>query len=146
MNTAVPPQQYEHPADSAGKRGDPFSHWGIFLMALVAALAVFVIGMGLDIALLREHETQRVTIEISDAMGGLVAGALAYRLLLYERERRARLRQRIAVIADMNHHVRNALQVISFHAYTNADKEQFEAVKESMERIQWALQEVLPKL
>src|SRR3954468_17790431 len=146
MNTAVPPQQDEHRVAPAVKRSDPLSNWAIFLMAVIAALAVFVIGMGLDIALLREHEPQRLTIEISDALGGVVVGVLAYRLLLYERERRALLRQRIAVIADMNHHVRNALQVISFHTYTAADQEQVEAVKESMARIQWALKEVLPKL
>ena len=116
------------------------------LMAVVAALAVFVIGTGLDFLLLHEHDTKLVVIEASDALGGLVAGALSFRLLQYERERRRRLRQKIAVIADMNHHVRNALQVISFHAYSSADKEQLEAVKESMERIQWALKEVLPKL
>jgi hypothetical protein len=146
MSTATPPQDHEHtPAPTPAQAGS-LSNWHILLMAAIAGLAVFVIGVGLDVALLREHEPQRVTVEISDALGGLVAGALAFRLLLYERERRARLRQRIAVIADMNHHVRNALQVISFHAYTSADKEQVEAVKESMERIQWALKEVLPKL
>ena len=146
MSTATPPQGHERTNGAAPAPADSLSNWRILLMAAIAALAVFAIGMGLDIALLREHETQRTTIEISDALGGIVAGALAFRLLLYERERRARLRQRIAVIADMNHHVRNALQVISLHAYTNSDKEQVEAVKESMERIQWALKEVLPKL
>jgi hypothetical protein len=36
--------------------------------------------------------------------------------------------------------------VISFQTYSTADKEQLEAIHESMERIQWALKEVLPKL
>lgn len=56
------------------------------------------------------------------------------------------LRQRVEVIANMNHHVRNALQVIEFTSYSNADKEQFEAVKSSVNRIQWALRELLPKI
>ena len=136
----------EQVAKKIPRESSSLSTWRIFLMALVAAVVVFLIGVGIDIALLHEQETRRVVFEVSDALGGLVAGGLIFRLLQYERERRARLRQKIAVIADMNHHVRNALQVISFHAYTSADKEQLEAVRESMERIQWALKEVLPKL
>lgn len=146
MSTAI----HSHPAGAApeatAEGSESLSNVKIFLMALIAALALFVISTGLDYVLLQEHDSGRLIIEISDALGGLVAGALIFRLLLYERERRKRLRQKIAVIADMNHHVRNALQVISFHAYTTADKEQLEAVKDSMERIQWALKEVLPKL
>ncbi len=123
------------------------SNLKIFVMSVIAALALFVIGTGLDYVLLHdEHDSRTAIIEVSDALGGAVAGVLIFRLLLYERERRKRLRQKIAVIADMNHHVRNALQVISFTAYSTADKEKIEAIKESMERIQWALKEVLPKL
>ncbi len=136
----------EHPGDPSSSHAEPLSNTRIFLMALIAALSVFLIGTALDMLLIHEHDTRFVVVEASDALGGVVAGALSFRLLQYERERRARLRQRIEVIADMNHHVRNALQVISFHAYSSADKEQLEAVKESMERIQWALKEILPKL
>lgn len=108
---------------------------------------VFLIGTTLDYFLIRDAHDSRVTVlEVSDALGGLIAGALIFRLLQYERERRERLRQKLAIIADMNHHVRNALQVISFHAYSNADKKEIEAIRESMERIQWALKEILPKL
>jgi two-component sensor histidine kinase len=144
-NTAISSQSAD-PAVSAPARPDSLSNLRIFLMSLVAALTVFAIGTGLDLLLIHEHDTRLMIVEASDALGGLVAGGLSFRLLQYERERRVRLRQRIAVIADMNHHVRNALQVISFTAYTTADKEQLEVVKESMERIQWALKEVLPKL
>lgn len=142
--TNAPPNEQvakENPRESSS-----LSTWRILLMALVVAVFVFLIGLGIDIALLHKQETRRVVFEVSDALGGLVAGGLSFRLLQYERERRARLRQKIAIIADMNHHVRNALQVISFHAYSSADKEQLEAVRESMDRIQWALKEVLPKL
>jgi two-component sensor histidine kinase len=56
------------------------------------------------------------------------------------------LRQRLEVIAEMNHHVRNALQVISLSTYSSADQKQLAAIKESVNRIQWALREVLPKM
>ncbi len=118
----------------------------MLVLSLVAALTVFLIGAGLDWLLLREHETKSVTVEISDALGGLIAGVLVFRLLQYERERRRQLRQRLEVIADMNHHIRNALQVISGTAYSAADQQQLEAVRQSVNRIQWTLREILPKL
>ncbi len=118
----------------------------ILLMSLLIAFVIFIVGMGIDSLLLYEQETRNLAIDVSDALGGLVAGVLFFHLLQYERERRTRLRQKLAVIADMNHHVRNALQVISYHAYSHADKKQWEVVHESVERIQWALDEVLPKV
>jgi hypothetical protein len=39
----------------------------------------------------------------------LIAGVLVFRLLQYERDRREQVRQRLEIIAEMNHHVRNAL-------------------------------------
>lgn len=119
--------------------------WKLLLWALLAGLLVFVIGAGLDWLLLAEHERRGAVIEVSDALAGLVAGALVLRLLQYERERRARLRQRLEVIAEMNHHIRNALQVISLTAASAADQKQLETIRNSMNRIEWALREILPK-
>jgi hypothetical protein len=43
----------------------------------------------------------------------------------------------------MNHHIRNALQVITYA--TAADTEEsVELIRDSVERIEWALREVLP--
>jgi hypothetical protein len=44
----------------------------------------------------------------------------------------------------MNHHIRNALQVITF--YSRAGAKQQVGIVEAVERIQWALREVLPQL
>lgn len=124
----------------------PISYPRIFALALAAAAIVFLIGASLDWVLLREHESRRAIIETSDALGGLIAGALVFRLLQYERERRRQFRQRLETIADMNHHIRNALQVISGTAYSAANQKQLTAIRESVARIQWALREILPKL
>lgn len=124
----------------------PLQIWRIRLYAIIAGLIMFVIGVGMDMMVVREGETRLIAFGVSDALAAAVAGILVYRLLHYERERRERLRQKLAIIADMNHHVRNALQVISFHASSNADQEQLDAIRDSMERIQWALKEILPKL
>jgi len=44
----------------------------------------------------------------------------------------------------MNHHVRNSLQVISFASSMPEPEELRNKVREAVERIEWALREVLP--
>jgi signal transduction histidine kinase len=148
-NSTVPPTRHPvahgtallMPAAPAG-----LNIWKMVGIALLAGLVVFVIGAGLDWLLVREHESRRLTIEISDTLAAVVAGALVFRLLQYEHERRRRLRQKLEVIAEMNHHIRNALQVISLSAASSGDQRQLDAIRDSMNRIQWALREILPKL
>jgi hypothetical protein len=43
----------------------------------------------------------------------------------------------------MNHHVRNALQAISYSPYAEHEK-QMKLIAESVSRIEWALREILP--
>jgi hypothetical protein len=61
----------------------------------------------------------------------------------YEHRRSRDMRKKLAVIAAMNHHVRNALQTISYLPYTDQAK-QVQLIQQSVNRIQWALQEILP--
>jgi hypothetical protein len=44
----------------------------------------------------------------------------------------------------MNHHIRNALQVLSYGTATHGRKTETEMMRDSIERIEWALREVLP--
>ena len=146
MTSVTKPTTYVAANSDSAPEMRPMREWRIVLYAVIAGLVMFVIGVGMDSMVVREGETRLLAFALSDGLAAAVAGVLVYRLLKYEQERRERLRHKLAVISDMNHHVRNALQVISFHAYSNADREQLEAIKESMERIQWALKEILPKL
>jgi hypothetical protein len=115
------------------------------LLAALAALAIFVISVGADKFLLRDYETARLTIEISDGISSLVIGLLSYRLFRLQQQRREYVRHKVEVIADMNHHVRNALQVISLSTHGNG-KEEISVIRNSVNRIQWALRELLPKI
>ncbi len=71
---------------------------------------------------------------------GVLSGAIAW---VYQRRQNRFLMQRLEVIADMNHHVRNDLQVIQYSAYMTKDKEHIQRIEQSLGRIQWALREVL---
>ncbi len=122
------------------------SYWGIALLSLLFALFVFVLGFGLDWVMLHQEDSIRQTIEFSDAVSALICGFVFLLFLRLYRQQRAMLRQRVEVIANMNHHVRNALQVIEFNSYSTSDQENLGAIKSSVNRIQWALRELLPKL
>jgi hypothetical protein len=79
-------------------------------------LLVSAVGFVFDY-LLVEEGVRRIDILIeSNALTGVVAAAFFYYLASYERERRRMVRQRLNTIAEMNHHIRNALQVISYGA------------------------------
>jgi hypothetical protein len=51
-------------------------------------------------------------------------------------------------IAELNHHIRNALQVIKFlggQKRSGLDDVQLQLINDSVDRIEWALREVLPR-
>lgn len=149
MSSTLPSQLADHQSRLAPPPplpAPPLSYRKIFALTLFAALVVFTVNAGLDWVLIHERESRIATVEVSDVLAAIIAGGLVFRLLQYERERRRLIRQRVETIADMNHHIRNALQVISSTAYSAADQQQLAAIRESVGRIQWALREILPKL
>jgi hypothetical protein len=83
-------------------------------------------------------ESQRI---LDDCCGGIIAGLLIYRL---EYNRAKYLTEKLKTIEMMNHHVRNALQVIVDSAYLHGHSEQLAEIQNSVKRIDWALREILP--
>lgn len=81
-----------------------------------------------------------ITGYLDDLILGVVAGLVVF---AYEQRRSRELRQKLAMISAMNHHVRNALQTISYVPYTEQAKQML-LIQQSVNRIQWALQEILP--
>ena len=73
--------------------------------------------------------------------GGVIAGLLIYR---YEYSRSKYLNERLKTIELMNHHVRNALNVIVASVYVHGHNKQLNEIQISVNRIDWALREVLP--
>ena len=106
----------------------------------------FLLGFGLFVlgAILQGMLNQRGISGISAYIDDLVMGAMAGLVIfVYEQRRSKDLTQKLAVISSMNHHVRNALQTISYVPYTEQGK-QILLIQQSVNRIQWALREILP--
>jgi signal transduction histidine kinase len=117
----------------------PFFLVGVSFV-LVTAVGYFLDRLLLDTGLSRWH-----TILFSNAITGTVAALfLAYRQQQHRRELEL-MEQRMQIVGDMNHHIRNALQVIVYFAQNAKDRESADRLRDSIDRIQWALREVLPR-
>ena len=73
--------------------------------------------------------------------GGIIVGLLICR---YERSRSKYLTVRLKSIKLMNHHVRNALNVIMLSVHKHGHVEVLNEIQSSINRIDWALREILP--
>ena len=111
---------------------------------LLIVIAVGVAGMAFDRMLIHEGVPRWDLMAISNGLTGIVAGALFWKGRSLERARREFVRERLHTISEMNHHIRNALQVISFYSYREQDAKTLEMLRKAVNRIEWALKEVLP--
>lgn len=100
---------------------------------------LFVLGAMMQ-TLLEKYGFTGLGGYVDDLLLGVIAGLVVF---AYEQRRYKEIRNKIAMIAAMNHHVRNALQAISYAPYTEQAK-QIQLIQQSVNRIQWALREVLP--
>lgn len=107
--------------------------------SFLLGFALFVLGAGLQ-AVLEQRGVTRASVYTDDLVLGVLAGLLVF---AYEHRRSRELRQKLAVISAMNHHVRNALQTISYVPYTEQAKQML-LIQQAVNRIQWALNEILP--
>jgi hypothetical protein len=77
-----------------------------------------------------------------DILSGLFVGGLTFLLLHYCDRAKAQQQEKLRVIALMNHHVRNALQIIQCRAVP-ANAEAIHDIDDAVRRIDWALREIL---
>jgi hypothetical protein len=108
-------------------------------LSVLTGFGLFALGALLQAVLERNH-IHGVTLYLDDIVLGLLAGLLIF---VYEQRRYRVLMDKIRVIAEMNHHVRNALQAIALSRFADESR-QIQMLDESTRRIQWALQKILP--
>jgi len=101
---------------------------------------IFLLGVTLA-TLLDKWGARGVTAVADDLFIGLLCGILVF---AYERHQHKLVLEKMRVIAEMNHHVRNALQPIMYSPYMKEQTEQIRTIQEGTRRIEWALREVLP--
>jgi hypothetical protein len=104
--------------------------FGVFTAALLVLLEQLSLRLGLS-------ESQRI---VDDLAGGLIAGLIVF---FYARVRTSYIEERLKTVELMNHHIRNALQVIRHAGYIQPEGQQVAEVENAIDRIDWALREIL---
>jgi hypothetical protein len=107
---------------------------------IVVGSCTFLAGAAIEIVSFQYLVRTKLVVLADDFIIGIAAGVLVF---IYEQRRNRYLLERLRVIAEMNHHVRNALQVVLYSAEKQKDEEVEKMLRESMDRIEWALREVL---
>ena len=80
----------------------------------------------------------------ADAVGSVVIGWLVYRVLRSLSERRRYTLERLRLIATLNHHIRNSLQVIQLSAQTTQHDGAIRHIDDSVQRITSVLADIIP--
>ncbi|HJX00446.1 MAG TPA: hypothetical protein VJ453_09800 [Terriglobales bacterium] len=127
-----------------GNRPDEDSPFRSKALVIVVAAVVSLAGIVFDRILLHEGIPRYDLLAISNSLTGIVAGALFWQGRRRDQERRQVLRERLHTISEMNHHIRNALQVISFYSSRDQDERTMQLLRQAVGRIEWALNDVLP--
>jgi|SRR5919109_1126263 hypothetical protein len=119
------------------------------MKALLKALLVFglvsLTGILLDRILRSDGIPGRYLLDLSNLLTGVCAGALFYYATREQARRQQLIEEKLRVIADMNHHIRNALQALAFYRVKSSDEKEMNVIDQAVSRITWALKEILPK-
>lgn len=111
-------------------------------VAVLTACLVFVLAGASDMVLEQAQPTSFWPYLIDDVVMSVIAGSLVW---FYERRRLREIAKKLYVIAEMNHRVRNELEVIQYSAYATKEKPHIATISESVSRIEAALREILER-
>jgi uncharacterized membrane protein YccC len=112
-----------------------------YLPAIAAGVATFAAVYGIDAFLARIELPAEATI-FDDTLLGILVAVL---VIVVQRQTELRRQQhKLAVMKEMNHHIRNALQIIVYTTSNANDRDGVDKVRDAAKRIEWALREVLP--
>ena len=117
-----------------------------WLRTLGTFAGITSLGMLMDRLMLREGVPRFDLLLISNALVGGVAAALVVVWTIRQKQHAALVSSRMRVIAEMNHHIRNALQVIQYSSWGRQSDAEMQAIQQSVQRITWAVREVLPQM
>jgi signal transduction histidine kinase len=104
--------------------------------SIVLGFTIALIGAFLELTV--DHHPSTFA-SLDDLAVGIISALVVF---AYEQRRYRALMRRLQIIASMNHHVRNALQAISYSPYAKQEQ-QMQVIQDSVARIQWALDQVL---
>jgi hypothetical protein len=82
---------------------------------------------------------------LAEGLSALVVSCLVAKVVHMSRERHRLVMARMQVIAEMNHHIRNALSPVALSLDATGNQALNRVIVEAVDRIDWALREILPR-
>lgn len=101
----------------------------------------FLSGGVLDWFVTRQY-LPRISLMLAGAAVALAVGLLVFQLLTDIQERYQAMMDRLQRVAELNHHIRNALQVIAYHNVPERSERAIQQVNAEVVRIESVLREV----
>ncbi len=111
---------------------------GLFI-AILVAVGVFAIATIADTIFLAQKVNPTWWLLVHVVLG-IFAGSI---VLAYHWRSHRDLRDKLTAIHELNHQIRNQLEVIEYSAWATHDQQHMERIDESVQRIERALREIL---
>jgi hypothetical protein len=132
---------------SAGHRGSwgaPASRWFVLGTALGVGIASFLTTELMHYLLVPDLGRNQERL-VAEGLSAFIVSCLIAKLAHIARVQQQRTVARMQVIAEMNHHIRNALTPISLSSHVTDNQQRIRVISEGVDRIDWALREILPR-
>jgi hypothetical protein len=115
---------------------------GKFLLAFLSGIIVAAIAIGVDLAFVRFDRTILIHHILGGCIAGLVTTIVTLALQLRQEEQHFLFAaERAAVLAELNHHVRNAIFPLCVYVARSGEPEATRIANECVERINLALRD-----
>jgi hypothetical protein len=114
--------------------------WGA---ALSVGVVLFLASYLVDALLLRIGTSPSQTV-LDNLVVGVVGAAAAYLWVRWEAEKHARMQERVILIAELNHHIRKALQSMCDSIFLQDQNQKLRLIDAAQARIDRVLTELVP--
>jgi hypothetical protein len=112
-----------------------------FALSAAIAAIIFLAGGVLDWFVTREY-LPRISLMLGGAAVALGIGLLTFQILTNIQTRYQMMLDRLRSVSELNHHIRNALQIIAYHNVPNRSDPAIQQVDAQVTRIHEALRAV----
>jgi hypothetical protein len=82
---------------------------------------------------------------LAEGLTAVILSCLTAKLVHATKERHRLAVARMQVVAEMNHHIRNALSPVSLSLDATENQQLKLVISQAVDRIDWALREILPR-
>ena len=114
----------------------------IILLSAFAGFVVFGTAAMWEWIAAREGWSLLPMALVSNVIAGTLAGIFLFMVLRNIRQRRWVVMRRLAAIREMNHEIRNALELIQLSAYSTHHQQAIAIISDAVDRIQGTLGEI----